>query len=66
MKHAMMLSDEEIRELDGLVNADISERRTELRRTRNPKFRAQVQHHLELDRHILHELEKAGDTQKQM
>lgn len=66
MKHAMMLNDEELREIGSLVNADISERRTELRRTRNPGFRAQVKHHIELDRNILHELERAGDTQKQM
>ncbi len=66
MKHAMILNDEEIRELDCLLSADISERRTELRRTRNPEFREQIQHHLDIERQILLALEKATDTVKQM
>ena len=66
MKHSMVLDDEEIRELDCLLSADLSERRTELRRTRNPDFRLQIRHHIELDQHILLKLEKAADTVKQM
>jgi len=62
----MMLNDEEIRELDKLLSAEIADRRIELRRTGNHSFRDEVRHHLDVATDILHKLEEAAETQKQM
>ncbi len=62
MKHTILLNDEELEGLGELITADISERRVELRRTRNPGFRDFIRHHIELEKNILNELNQAWQS----
>ncbi len=55
MAHTILLTDEELTELDELLRSEITRGHQELRRTRNPRFRDGVRHHIELMEHI-HEM----------
>ncbi|MCD4823888.1 MAG: hypothetical protein K8S55_04730 [Phycisphaerae bacterium] len=57
MQHMMTLSDQEIEVLDGLLHAEVSDARIELRRTSNYKFRAVVQHRIDMEERILDKIE---------
>ena len=52
MQNDLILSDEELAELDELLCHDISESRTELRHTSDRKYRQRVRRHIEAMRHI--------------
>ncbi|HET6429949.1 MAG TPA: hypothetical protein VFJ30_16150 [Phycisphaerae bacterium] len=53
MQHTMVLSDEELEELDGLLDSEVYNSRSELRRTRNPQFREDVRRRLTVARSLL-------------
>lgn len=53
MKTAIRLSTEEIDELEVLLHRELDSTRVELRRTRNPRFRAGIKHHMRLTEHML-------------
>lgn len=59
MKRQITVSDEELSELDAVLSNELSDTRTELRRTRNPAFRKQVNHHIEVIAHIRETVEEA-------
>jgi hypothetical protein len=52
MVHHVSLSDEELAELDRMLTKELVERRSELRRTRNPSFRAQLDERIEVLEHM--------------
>ena len=59
MPHRILVSDEELSELDAVLANELVETRGELRRTRNPAYRKQVNHHLQVVRHIHDQIEQA-------
>ena len=59
MEHTIVLSDEELEELDGLLDTEIYNARSELRRTRNPQFREDVRRRLTIARQLLVRIRKA-------
>lgn len=63
MVHSILLSDEELTELDELLRGEITRGHQELRRTRNPRFRDGVRHHIELMERIHQMAESAGASQ---
>jgi|AntAceMinimDraft_16_1070373.scaffolds.fasta_scaffold509488_1 hypothetical protein len=63
MVHSILLSDEELTELDELLRGEITRGHQELRRTRNPRFRDGVRHHVELMERIHQMAESAGASQ---
>ena len=65
MTHSILLSDEELTELDALLRGEITRGRQELRRTRNPRFRDGVRHHIELMEHI-HEIAASAEASPSM
>jgi len=52
MNHAISVSDEELLELDTMLASELSDTRGELRRTRNPSYRKQVSHHMQVIQHL--------------
>ena len=58
MEHTIMLSDEELAELDGLLDSEVYNSRSELRRTRNPQFREDVRRRLTITRQLLAKIRK--------
>jgi len=59
MRHQILVSDEELSELETVLASELVETRGELRRTRNPAYRKQVNHHLQVVRHIHDQVEQA-------
>ena len=53
MPHEVYLSEEEALDLNRLLRREVNESRVELRRTRNPHFRDEIQHRIELEEHVL-------------
>lgn len=56
MKVELNISAEELAELDALVQREIENTHVELRRTRNPQFRSELQQHVERMEHLLRQL----------
>ncbi len=56
MKRTIVLNEEEARELDALLRRELADSKTELRRTRNVRFREQVRHHMHVAEHLLEAL----------
>ncbi|MHC4294516.1 MAG: hypothetical protein ACYSTL_02920 [Planctomycetota bacterium] len=59
MAYGIMLTGEEIRTLEDLLNREMGVIRVERRRTRNPEFRSQVEHQMAVHRRILETIERA-------
>ena len=59
MAYQIDLSDEELDELDLVLRQEFRSTRIELRRTRNPEYRGEVRHHMDLVEHILESLGSA-------
>ena len=59
MTHQIAVSEEELALLQRLVRVEMDDDRVELRRTRNPDFRARVAHRRAVAEHILHALSQA-------
>ena len=52
MEHQIHISEEELAELERMLGKEAAERRNELRRTRNPSFREDLIHRLDLLDHM--------------
>lgn len=52
MACSLVLNDEELVELDDLLHQEVTTSRTELRRTRNPEFRDQINHRIKMAAHL--------------
>ena len=53
MQHTLLVSDEDLAELESLLRSELKDAHSELRRTRNPQFREQIRHRMELAEHLL-------------
>jgi len=53
MKCELDISSEELADLDVLLQREAQASRSELRRTRNPQFRSELEHHVERVEHLL-------------
>ena len=60
MARPIQLSDEELAELGAMLHRETATSRHELRRTRNPGFREQVRHHIDVVAHITESVEAAA------
>ncbi len=59
MTRTIHLSDEELAVLDEILQAEMDSDKTELRRTRNSSFRAEVQHRIELTERLIESVHRA-------
>ena len=58
MDNHISVTDEELSELAAMLVNELVETRGEPRRTRNPAYRKQVSHHLQVVRHIHNQVEQ--------
>lgn len=59
--HALMLSEEELYVLDGLLHSELAESRHELRHTDDRNYRDQIRHRIQLERDILRKISSTSD-----
>ena len=59
MTYYISMSLEELDEMGMLLSKELATDRTELRRTRNPQFRQQVIHKIDLREHVLETIQNA-------
>lgn len=62
MSRTISVTNDEISLLDQLLHAELTTGYTELRRTRNPAYRAQVKRRQELAAHLLETLQRGERT----
>mgnify|MGYP006967066200 CR=1 FL=1 len=58
MDHTITLTDDELDLLQGLLKDELGAERVEFRRTRNPDFRDDLEHHLDLALRLLGKLDR--------
>ncbi len=61
MAYGINLTDEEFRLLEDLLRRELTDTRSEHRRTRNPEFRSQIEHQLDLLRRLLVTMEELSE-----
>jgi hypothetical protein len=64
MNYSIPFSEQELEEVAALLRADISSRHIELRRTRNPGFRAHVRCRMKLEESVLAKIDQTLGHQR--
>lgn len=59
--YPLMLSEEELFVLDGLLHSELTESRHELRHTDDRNYREQIRHRIRLERGILEKINATSD-----
>jgi hypothetical protein len=59
--HPLLLSEEELYVLDGLLHSELAESRQELRHTDDHNYREQVKHRIQLERAILKKISSTSE-----
>jgi hypothetical protein len=62
MNHTITFSDDELDLIEGLLNEELQTERVEFRRTRNPDFRDDLEHHLDLTGKLIRKLSQAREA----
>ncbi|NLF30458.1 MAG: hypothetical protein GX591_06180 [Planctomycetes bacterium] len=63
MDRTLVINDDELALMDELLHAELDSAYSELRRTRNPSYRGQVEKRRDLIKHLLEAVNRSRQTQ---